>query len=102
MPSRQTPEWGDLQGAMGHAHISNAGLQQQGEDAQAKLRQAQASLGRWQQSLADLIPSPGGQLDAETVRYAPHIYGLLMVILLITEGTCSMWLHTMQRRCRGA
>ena len=84
---------------MGQAQISNAGLQQRGEDTQAKLRQAQASLEQWQQSLADLIPSRGGRLDAETVRYAPYIYGRLMVILLISEATCSMRLHTTHMGC---
>ena len=55
-------------GVGGQGHLTAASQDKGSDDAQGKLRQTQTALGRWQQSLADLIPSPSGRLDAETVR----------------------------------
>ena len=53
-----------LQGAAGAGFATHAALDKKTEDSQAKLRHAQSSLERWQQSLADLVPSSSGRLDA--------------------------------------
>lgn len=56
---------------MGQGHLTAATQDRRTDGAQEKLKQAQLNLERWQQSLSDLIPSPSGRLDAETVRWVP-------------------------------
>ena len=57
-----------LQSGLGQGQLAAASQDKRSDDVQGILRRAQASLGKWQQSLADLIPSPSGRLEAETVR----------------------------------
>ena len=60
-----------LQGAAGAGFTTHAVQDKKVEDSQVKLRHAQSSLERWQQSLVDLIPSTSGRLDADIVRSVP-------------------------------
>ena len=74
-----------LQGAAGAGFTTHAAQDKKTEDSQVKLRHAQSSLERWQQSLADLIPSTSGRLDADTVRSAPaHTLSLWLALALNT------------------
>lgn len=61
----------DLQGGLGQGSMATVSQEKRTDDAQGRLKQAQITLETWQQSLADLIPSPSGRLDAETVRFVP-------------------------------
>ena len=56
---------------MGQVHLTAATQDRRTDGEQEKLRQVQLNLERWQQSLSDLITSPSGRLDAETVRWVP-------------------------------
>ena len=63
-----------LQGVTGGGFTTHTAQEKKVEDSQVKLRHAQSTLERWQQSLDDLIPSTSGRLDADTVRSVPaHI-----------------------------
>ena len=60
-----------LQGGTGAGFTTHAAQDKKVEDSQTKLRHAQSSLERWQQTLGDLIASTSGRLDADTVRSVP-------------------------------
>ena len=81
-----------LQGAAGAGFATHAALDKKTEDSQAKLRHAQSSLERWQQSLADLVPSSSGRLDAETVRSVPaHIWPRTLNCLEAAAVRSHLW-----------